>query len=66
MAQAILFWYWEDVKVLEQKDILSGRGGRMQAEAEAGASAMARIGLPMEGSGVGKEIVNLLKISVFC
>jgi hypothetical protein len=53
------------MKALEQKGILSSRGGRMQAEAEAGACAMARIGLPTEGSEVGKEIVNSLKILCF-
>jgi len=58
------FWYWEEeyVKVLEHKRILVGRGGRTEVEAEAGGSAMARIGLQTEGSEGAKEVVNWMKI----
>jgi len=58
------FWYWEEeyIKVLEQKRILVGCGGRTEVEAEAGGSAMARIGLQTEKSEGAKEVVNWMKI----
>ena len=58
------FWYWEEeyIKVLEQKRILVGCGGRTEVEAEAGGSAMAQIGLQTEGSEGAKEVVIWMKI----